>query len=136
MTDAPPAARRTVLKGATAAGAAGLCLTGAGCAARITHAAGPVTLGPADQVPVGGAKLFRDQKLVVARPTREGYRAFSAVCPHQGCVVASLAHGVITCPCHGSRFDAMTGVVEQGPARRPLSPVSVRVEDGKLVAGS
>ncbi|MDI5973160.1 Rieske (2Fe-2S) protein [Streptomyces sp. SL13] len=140
MTDAQPAAdhaRRSVLQGAALAGVAGLGVTAlSGCAAKPAKPAGPVHLGSTDQVPVGGAALFRDDKVVVAQPAKGHFTAFSAVCTHQGCVVASIAHGVISCPCHGSEFNALTGAVVQGPATRALPAVSLKVEDGKMIAGS
>jgi nitrite reductase/ring-hydroxylating ferredoxin subunit len=48
--------------------------------------------------------------------------AFDDTCTHAGC---SLADGeidgrVVTCPCHGSRFDVTSGAVLRGPARRPV----------------
>ncbi len=62
--------------------------------------------------------------------------AFDDTCTHAGC---SLAHGeiegtVVTCPCHGSQFDATTGAVVRGPAQRPVRSHAVRTEgDGVLV---
>lgn len=128
--------RRTVLYGA-AAGAAGLTLTACGDddkkASAVPTAA--VDLGSADAVPVGGAKLYRNDRLVVAQPSSGDYRAFSAVCTHEGCVVSKLEGNVVTCGCHGSRFNATDGAVEQGPAVKPLPSVPVRVRAGRLVAG-
>ncbi|MEU6170767.1 Rieske (2Fe-2S) protein [Streptantibioticus parmotrematis] len=135
MTD-QPTARRTVLQGAAVVGVAGVGLSVAGCAAKPKQPSGPVDLGAADEVPVGGAKLYRDQKVVVAQPTKGAYKGFSAVCTHQGCVVASIQNNVVTCPCHGSQFNALTGAVEQGPAPTPLPAVGVTVQNGKLVADS
>ncbi len=137
MTDEqqPATPRRTVLQGAAAAGAVGLGLAGlASCAPKPARPSGPTDLGKAEQVPVGGATLFRNDRVVVAQPAEGSYRAFSAVCTHQGCVVDSLVHDVVSCPCHGSRFNALTGAVERGPAAKPLPEVRVEVKDGKLVA--
>ncbi|MEU3463203.1 Rieske (2Fe-2S) protein [Streptomyces sp. NPDC006733] len=138
MTE-PHACRRTVLRGAALAGVAGLGLTacgGSGGGSGDEKAAGPVTLGPATDVAVGGAKLFREDKVVVSQPTAGAYQAFSAVCTHAGCVVDKVEDGVISCPCHGSTFDARTGAVVQGPATEPLPAVAVRVEGGNLVKGA
>jgi Rieske Fe-S protein len=53
--------------------------------------------------------------------------AFTAVCTHQGCLVASIADGMIVCPCHGSKFSIADGSVTGGPAPAPLAPQSITV---------
>ena len=68
--------------------------------------------------------------VIVTRPGEGEVKAFSAVCPHQGCTVAP-GEGALACPCHGSRF-SLTGEVEEGPADRPLSPLPVEVVDGEV----
>ncbi|GHC56255.1 Rieske (2Fe-2S) protein [Streptomyces cinnamoneus] len=136
---ASSASRRTVLRGAALAGAAGLgaaaCSGGAGGTRGPAVPTAPVDLGAAGEVPVGGARLFREQKLVVSQPAAGEYKAFSAVCTHAGCVVDKVEDGKVSCPCHGSKFDATTGKVLQGPAGAPLPAVPVKADGGKLIAG-
>ncbi len=134
----PSASRRTVLRGAALAGAAGLCATACDAGTDRRGAAlptEPVDLGAAGEVPVGGARLYREHKLIVAQPAQGEYKAFSAVCTHAGCVVDKVEDGKVSCPCHGSKFDAATGKVLQGPAGAPLPAVPVKAAGGKLIAG-
>jgi Rieske Fe-S protein len=70
----------------------------------------------------------------VTRSATDDVRAFTAVCTHQGCTVATVVDGIIQCPCHGSQYDAGTGQVRRGPATRPLAPVAVVVRSGKVFA--
>ncbi|MFS8203904.1 Rieske (2Fe-2S) protein [Streptomyces sp. CWNU-52B] len=71
-------------------------------------------------VPVGGGKILKAEKVVVTQPERGGFKAFSAVCTHQGCVVADVSDGTINCTCHGSKFRVTDGSVAGGPAPKPL----------------
>ncbi|WP_326696938.1 Rieske (2Fe-2S) protein [Streptomyces sp. NBC_01754] len=135
-----PAARRTVLKGAALAGAAGLGAAACSTESKLGHAedptpTAPVELGSPDEVPVGGAKLYREQRVVVSCPEKGRYKAFSAQCTHAGCLLDKVEDNEGNCPCHGSRFDMTTGEALRGPATVPLPAVPVRVEDGRLVAG-
>ena len=75
--------------------------------------------------------VLRDDELVLTR-TATASPCFTAVCTHQGCLVARVEDGEIDCPCHGSRFDALTGAVRNGPAARPLAPVVVVVLGGNV----
>jgi Rieske Fe-S protein len=85
-------------------------------------------------IPVGGGKIFADQKVVVTQPTSGDFKAFSAVCTHQACVVSSIANGTINCACHGSQYDIATGAVKQGPATKALPEKTVAVSgDGITV---
>ncbi|MFI6643623.1 Rieske (2Fe-2S) protein [Streptomyces sp. NPDC050504] len=137
---AQPTPRRTVLKGAALAGAAGMGVAACSTESKLGHAesptpTAPVTLGSPDEVPVGGAKLYREERVMVSCPAKGQYKAFSAQCTHAGCALDKIVEGHGNCPCHGSRFDVMTGKAVKGPATVPLPAVPVRVEGGKLVAG-
>ncbi|WSS24268.1 Rieske (2Fe-2S) protein [Streptomyces sp. NBC_01190] len=127
--------RGVALAGAAGAVGAGLAACGGKTGSSAKGPAQPVELGPTAEVPVGGAKLYRDDKVVVAQPRPGTFTAFSAVCTHQGCVVDSLDGTTVSCPCHGSQFDAETGAVVQGPAIKPLPAVPVTAAGGKLTAG-
>jgi Rieske Fe-S protein len=50
---------------------------------------------------------------IVARPTANTAVAFSAKCTHMGCTVQP-AGSELHCPCHGSKYNALTGAVIQG----------------------
>jgi Rieske Fe-S protein len=84
------------------------------------------------EIPVGGGKIFTDEKIVVTQPTAGEFKAFSAVCTHQGCVVAKIASGTIDCTCHGSEFSIADGSVERGPATQALAEKTVTVSGDTL----
>jgi Rieske Fe-S protein len=93
---------------------------------------GSAVLGPAAQVPVGGGKIYANEKVVVTQPAKGTFKAFSAICTHQGCPVGSVSAGTINCPCHGSRFDVATGKPVAGPAAAPLPSVDVKIDGGEI----
>lgn len=86
----------------------------------------------AADVPVGGGFVDKTNSIVVTQPTKGTYKAFSSVCPHQGCQVGSVSAEAIVCPCHGSRFDPATGDVTAGPAQKGLAAKRVDVQGAKL----
>ena len=100
-------------------------------AAASSKAAGPLVA--TKDVPVDGGVVLDEQKIVVTQPTQGTFKAFTAVCTHQGCTVGSVKDGVISCPCHGSAYSAADGSVQNGPATRPLKAIAVTVEGGEVV---
>jgi Rieske Fe-S protein len=147
----PPLSRRSVTRGAAVVVAGGvvgwaaarlsaLSRPAAGTAAANSY--GPPSAGPTgtelarvDQVPEGGGVVLGSAGVVLTRTPEGQVHAFSATCTHQGCTVDSVAGGRISCPCHGSQFDAATGEVLRGPATRPLPPVTVEVSNGVVSTG-
>ncbi len=89
------------------------------------------TVAAAD-VPVGGGVILKDVRIVVTQPTEGTYKGFTAVCTHQGCLVSEVKDGSIDCACHGSKFSAADGSVQQGPAAGPLAPVTVSESGGTI----
>ena len=93
-------------------------------------------LGKAADIPVGGGKVFANQKMVVTQPSAGQFKGFSAVCTHQGCLVDAVTDGTINCPCHASKFKVTDGSVTAGPAPTPLAAMDVSVNEyGELVTG-
>ncbi|MFB7944155.1 Rieske (2Fe-2S) protein [Kitasatospora phosalacinea] len=133
MTE-PTASRRTVLCCAAVALAG---VAAAGCSSSSgddgkAASSGPVDLGPAADVPVGGGKVYREQAVVVTQPAAGEYKAFSAKCTHAGCLVNGVVKEQIQCLCHGSRFGISDGAVQDGPAPKPLPAYQVAVQNGNL----
>jgi Rieske Fe-S protein len=90
-------------------------------------ASGSAALAKTSDIPEGGGKVFADQKVVVTQPTSGEFKAFTAVCPHQGCLVNAVADGTINCPCHGSKFKIADGSVSAGPATQGLAAANITV---------
>ncbi|MGV9254332.1 Rieske (2Fe-2S) protein [Streptomyces sp. NPDC003697] len=100
-----------------------------------TKAVGARELTRTSDIPVGGGTVFADDKVVVTQPVKGEFRAFSAVCPHQGCAVNEVVDGAIHCPCHASRFHVADGSVVQGPATAPLPAERITVEGNSIRLG-
>lgn len=85
------------------------------------------------EVPVGGGIVVSAEKVVITQPAAGEFKAFTSICTHQGCEVSRVEDNVISCPCHGSRYSAEDGSVEQGPAPAPLAEVAVTVEGDQIL---
>jgi Rieske Fe-S protein len=84
------------------------------------------------KVPVGGGVILENANYVVTQPSKGKYKAFSKICTHQGCPVASVANGVIHCNCHGSEYSIKDGSVTNPPAPKPLAEAKTAVFEGKV----
>ena len=144
LTDSPPIRRRTVIMnaGLAAAAVAGLSscttygtapVTEPSATASDTGAGGSgqgLTAKTAD-IPVGSGKVFPDAQTVITQPKKGDFKAFSAVCTHQGCLVDAVTT-TINCPCHGSKYSIADGSVVNPPAPKPLPPKTIKVSGDML----
>ena len=91
------------------------------------------TLASAADVPVGGCFVVSGAKVVVTQPTEGDFKAFSAVCTHQGCLVETSSEGDIPCPCHSSKFSLEDGSPVSGPATSALAAVEITVDGDAIL---
>ncbi|RKS73258.1 Rieske-like 2Fe-2S protein [Actinomadura pelletieri DSM 43383] len=134
MTDEQGIGRRAVLCGAGIVGAATLAGCG-GDGEKSTEELRGKEIAKTADIPVGGGKIYGGDKVVVTQPTQGAFKAFTAVCTHQGCTVGSVTDGLIKCDCHGSEFAIADGSVRRGPADKPLKEYPVQVKGGGIVVG-
>ena len=144
MRTDPTITRRTVLAaGAAGAGAVALAACSSSSSTkepttnRSQTPAANAPLAKLADIEVGkstSATLPDGKPAIVSRPTSETAVAFSAKCTHMGCTVKP-AGNELHCPCHGSKFNALTGEVIHGPASSPLAKIDVRVANGSVVTG-
>jgi rieske iron-sulfur protein len=108
--------------------------------------AAPVVAWPMDAASGAVRDQARYNQVLVLRLADEAAEgptdavvAFSAICPHAGCLVSEwVAQSCrLRCPCHGSEYDpAKGGAVVSGPAPQPLPTLPIRVVNGVIaVAG-
>ncbi len=85
------------------------------------------------EVPVGGAVILSEEKVVITQPTPGEINAFSTTCTHQGCPVSQVNDSGILCACHNSVFSTLDGSVVSGPASRPLDPIEVSIQGDQVI---
>jgi len=74
----------------------------------------------------GGLISIGLKKIAVYRDYNNTLKAFSAVCPHLGCIIQwNNTEKTFDCPCHGSRFTT-DGTVINGPAASDLQPIGIK----------
>ncbi|MEV4578892.1 Rieske (2Fe-2S) protein [Nonomuraea jabiensis] len=93
---------------------------------------GGKALADTADIPEGGGKVFENEKIVVTQPSAGEFKAFTAVCTHAGCTVATVSNKTINCPCHGSKFSINDGSVKDGPASEPLAEKKITVDGDKI----
>lgn len=88
---------------------------------------------PVGTVPEGGGIIMEDAKLVLTQPAKGEFRAFSSICPHQGCPVSDVEDQKIVCRCHGSEFSIKDGSVLHGPATSPLTEEPLTTKGDRIL---
>jgi nitrite reductase/ring-hydroxylating ferredoxin subunit len=116
---------------AFASGAAAIGLTGLSEVA--ANAAKTYTVCKTSAVPVKGGKTFSvgGKKILITQPKKGTFKAFLAICTHQGGALTGATNNEIVCPLHGARFDATTGEAKI-VAPTPLGKVLVSVSGGSV----
>lgn len=128
----PPPSAPASARQAAASGGGGSAAASGGAAG---SAAPANELATTAEVPVGGGKIINGSNIVITQPAAGTFKGFSAVCTHQGCIVAAIANGTIDCPCHGSKFSIKDGSVVNGPAPSPLPAVAITVQGTSIIKG-
>ena len=98
-------------------------------------AAGPTSIGKADEYSPGSAKtvLVDERPVLVLRGADGQFKAFSAICTHLQCVVGySAERNQIECPCHRGVY-SVEGQNTGGPPPRPLEELEIIVSDGQVI---
>jgi Rieske Fe-S protein len=127
MKTSPP--RRLILKGGAATSL--LLVLPAGCNNSVSPPSGPVPGGIVSDTTVGELRVLTGEVVVLGRDA-DGLYAMSASCTHAGCLIDVAGGDSLSCPCHGSLFDA-NGAVTRGPAGTPLQHYQVDVApDGTI----
>jgi nitrite reductase/ring-hydroxylating ferredoxin subunit len=97
----------------------------------------PHLAGRVEDIPPGWVLKVQLGAREVAIANCEGaLYAYDNSCTHAGGPLGDnrLKQGcALECPWHNSIFDARTGEVIQGPARKPLKRYGVKVQDGDIL---
>ena len=144
MNEPQPVSRRTFLDGLIGAGLAAWAATFV--APVLTYVWPSQRRGPGTQTASAGkADDFAEWQTkivavgshpVIVVRTPQGFRAYSAICTHLGCVVGwDAARHQIACPCHAGYFD-INGRPVSGPPPRPLAEHGVAVVNGEVLVKS
>jgi len=127
--------RRSALTAAAVAGVAVPFLAACGddsTTAKPEAAPSGTTLTTTDAVPVGGGTVLGKENVIVVQPAEGEFKAFSSVCPHQGCQVSGVEDDSIVCRCHDSHFSLDDGAPTSGPASSPLEEVRITVSGNDI----
>jgi Rieske Fe-S protein len=144
-TDALPISRRAVIMnaGLAAAAIAGISSCTNYGTAPVAEPSAATTSGGATggasseltateaDIPVGSGKIFPDAQTVITQPKAGEFKAFSSICTHQACPVATVTE-TINCDCHGSKYSITDGSVVNPPAPQPLPAKTIKVDGNTL----
>jgi cytochrome b6-f complex iron-sulfur subunit len=131
-----PGALAAACGDSNSSGGSGGTPTGGGGATGGGTGGGGQALTELNDIPEGGGVVVENPsggKVLIVRTSGDSVKAFNAACTHQGTPVNPPEGGTITCPNHGSQFDASTGALKRGPATVGLKEVSVKVEGTNVV---
>lgn len=96
---------------------------------------GEVVAAQSGELEIDQMKLVRvnGRRIVLAR-TSKGYVAFDDHCTHRGGSLAGgmMICGTVQCPWHGSQFDAASGKVRAGPAKKAIGAYDVEVRGKEI----
>ena len=140
--DSLPISRRTVImnSGLAAVAIAGLSSCTTYGTAPVTEPSAPAASdggtggglsAKAADIPVGSGKIFPDVQTVITQPKEGEFKAFSSICTHQACPVATVTD-TINCDCHGSKYSITDGSVVNPPAPKPLPAKTIEVDGDTL----
>ena len=92
-----------------------------------------VNLGKPERYALNSVMLDVNSGIYIIH-SQEGFFSLSAVCTHLGCLTTWQPEiNMITCPCHGSKFNR-DGAIVEGPAPKPLPWLRMWVnDDGELM---
>ena len=81
-----------------------------------------------------GTGIFLFDTFIIVK-SADSLKVLSNICTHAGCRINKEIDGQLVCPCHGSKYDAATGKVLQGPAGLPLYRLSFStdVKTGEII---
>jgi Rieske Fe-S protein len=131
----PPSSSSAATSGAGTAPSASGAASSAASSAAGSGAPAVAALATTAEVPEGGGKIIDGKNIVLTQPQAGSFKAFTAVCTHQGCIVNQISNGTIDCPCHGSKFSVKDGSVVNGPATSPLASIAIKVEGTSIIQG-
>jgi Rieske Fe-S protein len=98
-----------------------------------------VVIARADEIPVGGEKIFQYPTdvapCILVRTGDSSYVAYSRICTHNSCPVFYRPdENAFECRCHGGLFSVANGAVLAGPPPRPLPRIELEIRGNEILA--
>lgn len=93
---------------------------------------GVIKAGTLEEFPPGSITLVKEGRFYLSRLDDGSFIALWQRCTHLGCSIPWVEdEDQFHCPCHGSLYDKV-GVVQGGPAPRPMDYFPVIIEGGEV----